>query len=162
MNQPPPLHWIPVCPSWIVSAGIVLLAVLPHKIPFFGRHLLANTTARLLFAAFSVYVWMLKPVLGAALLILLASVSMLPDSESFTTMKTLNKDRVREHKNWLVEDILAEKPRGIQDLTDDTNLNFDEVPDDSLSWHQEKVLDEHPTAIQNKPVHESTIDDIWH
>jgi hypothetical protein len=168
MNQAPPLrlHWIPVCPSWIVSAGIVLLAVLPHKIPVYGRRLLGHATTRLLFAAAAIYVWMLKPVLGTAMLILLASLTLLPEAEAepFTTsIINLNHDRVKSGSNkWLVEDTLAEKPHGIQDRTADSNLTYDEIPDESLTWHSEKVLDEHPTAIQDKPVAESTINDIWH
>jgi hypothetical protein len=84
MNQAPPirLHWIPVCPSWIVSAGIVLLAVLPHKIPVTGRRVLGHVTTRLLFAAAAIYVWLLKPVLGTAMLILLASLVMMPEAEA--------------------------------------------------------------------------------
>jgi hypothetical protein len=168
MNQPPPLrlHWIPVCPSWLVSAGIVILAVLPHKIPVTGRRVLSHVTTRLLFAAASIYVWLLKPVLGTAMLILLASLTMLPETETeaFTTsIVNLNHDRVKSGSNrWLVENTLAEKPRGIQDRTADSNLTYDEIPDESLTWHSEKVLDEHPTAIQDKPVAESTINDIWH
>ena len=168
MNQPPPLrlHWIPVCPSWIVSAGIVLLAVLPHKIPVTGRRLLSHATTRILFAAASIYVWLLKPVLGTAMLVLLASLVMMPgsESESFTTSITnLNHDRVKSGSNrWLVENILAEKPHGIQDRTADSNLTYDEIPDESLSWHSEKVLDEHPTAIQDKELSQSTINEIWH
>lgn len=166
MNQPPPLrlHWIPVCPSWLVSAGIVLLAVLPHKIPVTGRRILGHVTTRLLFAAASIYVWLLKPVLGTAMLILLASLVLMPDTETFTTsIVTLNHDRVKSGSNkWLVEDTLAEKPRGIQDRTADSNLTYDEVPDENLTWHSEKVLDEHPTAVQDKTISESTVNDNWH
>ena len=167
-GQPVRLHWIPVCPSWLVSAGIVLLAVLPHKIPVTGRRILSHATTRLLFAAAAIYVWMLKPVLGTAMLILLASLVLLPDpeteTEAFTTsIVNLNHDRVKSSSNkWFVEDTLAEKPRGIQDRTADSNLTYDEIPDESLTWHSEKILDEHPTAIQDKPIAESTINEIWH
>jgi len=168
MNQAQPLrlHWIPVCPSWIISAGIVLLAVLPHKIPVASRRVLSHVTTRLLFAAAAIYVWMLKPVLGTAMLILLASLVLLPDAETeaFTTAITnLNHDRVKSGSNrWLVETTLAEKPHGIQDRTADSNLTYDEIPDESLTWHSEKVLDEHPTAIQGKELSQSTINEIWH
>jgi len=165
MNQAPVrLHWIPVCPSWIVSAGIVLLAVLPHKIPVTGRRVLGHVTTRLLFAAAAIYVWLLKPVLGTAMLILLASLVMMPEAEAFTTSITnLNHDRVKSGSNrWLVENTLAEKPHGIQDRTADSNLTYDEIPDESLTWHSEKILDEHPTAIQDKELSQSTINEIWH
>ena len=149
------LHWFPVNPSWIVSAGIIILAVLPHKIPVFWRSLMMHTTTRLLFAAATVYIWFLSPVLGTALMIMLVSVAILPVSEQFV-IANLNKDKVQPRRtHWLVEDTLAEEPESIQEKTNETNLNFDKVSDDSkTTWHAEKLLGEHPEGIQDKPVSE--------
>jgi len=157
------LHWIPVNPSWIVSAGLIVLAVLPHKIPEGIRGMLSHTTTRLLFGAAAIYVWMLAPVLGTAMLILLVGVAVVPrpSVEPFTTIN-LNHDRVKDKRShWLVEDTLAEEPYGIQDRTGETNLNFDEVSDKKANWHVERMLGEHPIAIQDKPVPEFTINDGW-
>jgi hypothetical protein len=158
------LHWIPVNPSWIVSAGLIILAVLPHKIPEGIRLMLTHTTTRLLFGAVAIYTWILSPVLGIAMLILLVGVATSPrtiDVEQFT-IRNLNHDRVKEKRShWFIEDTLAEEPHGIQDRTGETNLNYDEVSDKKTNWHVEKMLDEHPVAIQDKPVSELTINDSW-
>ena len=167
MNATPiRLHWIPVSPSWLVSIGIVLFAVLPHKIPAFGIQILTHTTTRLLLAAAAAYIWVLKPVLGTALFILLASCVILPNVESFTAdIVNLTYDSVSHtptRKKWFVEDILAENPTGIQERTGETNINYDEVPDESITWESERILGEHPMAIQDKPVPSASEDDIWH
>lgn len=161
-QQPLRLHWIPVNPSWLVSAGIVLLAVLPHQMPMVWHRLMKNTVVRVMFAVASIFVWMKAPVLGTAMLILLLSMIIMPVSESFTIMN-LNKDRVKEGRShWLVEDIMSEDPHGIQDRTEETNLNFDKVEGQHTgTWHSEKVLDEHPVAIQDKPVPSPLTSDVF-
>ena len=152
--QPPPplrLHWSPVSPSWIVSIGLVILAVLPHKIPLFGRQLLGLTVVRILFAAASIYIGMMKPVLGIAMMILLVSVIMMPVSESFALMQ-LNKDSSGRKHHWLNEVMNHEEPEFIQTSTRETNLNLDEVSEDKPLWGDEKTLGQYPKGIQDKPV----------
>ena len=151
--QPPPirLYWSPISPSWIVSIGLVILAVLPHKIPLLGRQLLGLTVVRLLFAATSIYIGLMKPVLGVAMLILLVSVIMMPVSESFSLMR-LNKDSSGRKNHWLVEETFAEEPDFIQISTRETNLNLDKVSDNKPRWGSEEALEEHPQGIQDKPV----------
>ena len=152
--QPPPalrLHWSPVSPSWIVSIGLVILAVLPHKIPLFGRQLLGLTIVRILFAAASIYIGMMKPVLGIAMMILLVSVILMPVSESFALMR-LNKDSSGRKHHWLVEETFAEEPDFIQTSTRETNLNLDKVSEGKPRWGSERAMDEHPKGIQDKPV----------
>jgi hypothetical protein len=78
MQAPPPqphrLHWIPVEPSWLVSAGLVVLAVLPHQVPATFRRAIKAPLGAMLFAAATAWVWMLKPVLGIAMAIFLAAI----------------------------------------------------------------------------------------
>ena len=159
--QPPRLHWIPVNPSWIVSIGLIILAALPHNVPEFGRRLLSDTIVRVLFAGAAIYIGLMNPVLGTAMLIFLASTVLFPITEGFV-IANLNKDRIQreKRKDWLVEELMSEDPHGIQDLTSETNLNFDSVPENKPSWIIEKILGEHPTAIQDKPVPEFTINRI--
>ena len=159
--QPPPalrLHWSPVSPSWIVSIGLVILAVLPHKIPVFGRQLFGLTIVRILFAGASIYIGMMKPVLGIAMMMLLVSVILMPVSESFTTIN-LNKDSSGRKHRWIVEDTLAEEPDYIQDRTTESNLNFDKVSEDKPRWGSDRAMDEHPTAIQDKQLPSEYEDD---
>ena len=159
--QPPRLHWIPVNPSWIVSIGLIILAALPHNVPEFGRRLLSDTIVRVLFAAAAIYIGLMNPVLGIAMLIFLASTVLFPITEGFV-IANLNKDKVhyKKRNDWLGEELMSEDPHGIQDLTSETNLNFDSVPENKPSWIIEKILGEHPTAIQDKPVPEFTINRI--
>jgi len=152
------LQWAPISPSWLVSIGIVVFAVLPHKIPLIGIQMLTHTTTRLLLAAAAAYIWVLKPVLGTALI--------LPNVESFSSdLVNLTYDPVQKNptlKRWLVEDVLVENPRGIQERTSETNINYDEVPEEGAIWESERIMNEHPTAIQDKPVPSATENDIWH
>jgi len=158
MNQIPPnlprLHWAPVEPSWIVSIGLVILAVLPHQIPESGRRILEHPNGSLLFAALSAYVAWLSPVLGAAMFIFLAGIILhaAPLAEHFAATN-LNKDRIRKsgvHK-WLGEEVLSENPKAIQERTANPVISYDEVPDGE-QWHDEDVLGEHPHAIQERAV----------
>jgi hypothetical protein len=159
--QPLRLQWVPVNPSWIVSIGLIILAALPHNVPEFGRRLLSDTIVRVLFAGAAIYIGLMNPVLGTAMLIFLASTVLFPISEGFV-VANLNKDYVqpKKRKDWLGEELMSEDPHGIQDLTSETNLNFDSVPENKPSWIIEKILGEHPTAIQDKPVPEFTINRI--
>lgn len=156
MNAPPPrLHWSPVEPSWIVSIGLVLLAVLPHKIPRSGRTFLQHPAGAVLFAAASVFVAWKKPVLGMAMFVLLAGVIVGNGSvENFAVV--LNKDRVAKNlpkHRWYEEEVMTEDPHGIQERTENASLNYDEVSDhESEPWFGERVMDEKPEAIQEKPV----------
>lgn len=156
MQAPPSAtrpHWIPVNPSWIVSAGLVLLGVLPHQIPHAGRQLLHNGLGAIAFAAAAAWVTTKVPVLGIAMLIMLAGVwfhgPRLQTTEAFAT---LNKDEVKRRKYWHVEKTLKEKPKGIQERTMGPAIHLDEIPDHDHRWEVEYALEEHPTAIQDRPV----------
>lgn len=159
MNPPPPpthrLHWSPVEPSWIVSVGLIILAVLPHKLPPVGIAALRHPAGALVFAVLSTYVAWTVPVLGAAMFIFLAGVLLhtKEEREPFAAA-ILNKDRVQHKKHrWLDEEVLHEDPRGIQEKTENPVLNYDEVMDyEAEPWYGEGVLDEQPHAIQEKPV----------
>jgi hypothetical protein len=71
--------------------------------------------------------------------------------ESFAAVN-LNKDRVSANR-WIDEEILKEKPKAIQERTENPVMTYDEVVDhDSPPWYGEDVLDEHPIAIQEKHV----------
>ena len=158
--QPPPqvlrLHWSPVEPSWIVAIGLIVLAALPHQIPQTGRRVLHHPIGAMLFAALSAYVAWQVPVLGAAMFILLAGVTMHtePHHEHFAAIN-LNKDKIRTkqvHK-WLDEDVLSEDPHGIQERTENPVISYDEVTENQAEpWHDERVLDEQPHGIQEKAV----------
>ena len=158
MNPQPPqplrLHWIPVAPSWIISAGLILLAALPHQVPQTAHRLLANTIVRIMCAAATIYVWMKAPILGTAMGILLISMILMPVSEGFV-ITNLNHDRVKKKRtHWFIEDALAEEPMGIQERTEETNLNYDDVSDKCGAWQAENIMKENPMGIQDKPVPE--------
>lgn len=182
MQAPPPqpvrLHWIPVPASWLVAAGIVLLAVLPHQIPITGRRLLHSGPGAVLFAVASGWVTWKAPVLGIAMFMLLAGIwfhgpPLRGTTEGFADQwagqlnpndragregfvggsPILNKDRVKKDANkWLVEEVLQEQPKGIQDRTESPAISVDEIPDHDYRWEVENALDEHPMGIQERPV----------
>ena len=165
-------HWMPVNPSWLVSAGLVLLGVLPHQIPSAGRRILHSGLGATVFAAAAVWVTLKVPVLGIAMLILLAGVwfhgpqlgeGFAQHDHAALTYKrpraaegfqgtTLNKDRVKSGTKWHVEKTLKETPKGIQDRTYDPAIHLDEIPDHDHRWEVEYALEEHPAAIQDRPV----------
>lgn len=152
----PRLHWAPVESSWIVSAGLIILAVLPHQIPMATRHAVNHPIGRLLFAAASAAIWYVKPVLGTALFILLAGIVLHSEtpalSEHFAST-FLNKDRVNLKQRWLDEETLSEKPRAIQEKTENPAISYDEIVDhDTELWHSERALHEAPHAIQERAV----------
>lgn len=150
----PRMHWVPVEPSWIVSLGVIVLAVLPHQIPRAGREAIHHPIGRLLFAAFAAAVWYVKPVLGMSLLIMLAGIILHVSSTMETFAATnLNKERVQTSHTWFDEKVLREEPRAIQERTENPVMSYDEVVDhDTNVWHSERILHEQPIAIQEKAV----------
>jgi len=158
--MPPQLHWSPVEPSWIVSAALIVLAVLPHKIPAVGRHVLEHPIGSLLFAALSAFVAWQIPVLGAAMLIFLAGVVLharpITKKEHFSA-SNLNNEKVQksERKRWHDEEVLMEEPEAIQVKTEDPVLQYDKVTDEEAArWLDEDVLNETPRGNIYKPVGE--------
>ena len=157
MQAPPPqpmhLHWIPVEPSWIVSLGLVVLAVLPHQIPVAGRRVLKNWIGSIAFATGAAWVFTRVPPLGIAMVMLLFGIHMSGDVEGFAA-PILNKDPVtkQQKKRWLPEEVFSEDPHGIQDRTEGPELRYDAVDHDKDHWFVEDTLNEHPEAIQERPV----------
>jgi hypothetical protein len=155
------LHWVPVEPSWIIAAGLVLLAVLPHQVPRAGRRILQHPIGALVFAGLAAYIAIaLHPVIGAAALIFVTGVWLSsPVTEGFAPV-VLNKEKVdkKQHhseakQRWLNEEILSELPDAIQERSDNTYLNYDEVsPQESGRWTVEDVLGEEPTGIQDRAI----------
>jgi len=159
-TMPPRLHWSPVEPSWIVSVGLIILAVLPHKIPASGRHVLEHPIGSLLFAALSVFIALKIPVLGAAMIIFLAGIilhaQLVVKKETFSGTY-LNNDKVtkKERHRWHEEEVLMEEPDAVQVKTDDPAIQYDKVTEEgSAPWLGEGALHEKPYAIQEKPVGE--------
>jgi hypothetical protein len=162
-QSPPPinrLHWIPVEPSWLVSVCIVILAVLPHQIPRTLTRGLQSNLGGLLFAAVSIFIFWLKPVLGTALLLLLAAIRSASYLEGFVAMPTITKDPVEKSKRqkWLVEEVMDEDPSGIQERTEGPGILYDAVKQNHR-WGSEEALDEHPEGIQDRPVGSSPIEE---
>ena len=151
----PRLHWAPVEPSWIVSMGLIVLAVLPHQIPTVGRHAIHHPIGRLLFAAASAGVAYMKPVLGAAMFIFMAGIILHSDTPTFTeafAATNLNKDRVnpKGRRKWFDEEMLSEDTRAIQERTENPVMSYDEIVDhDAEPWYNENEV---PRAIQEKAV----------
>jgi hypothetical protein len=165
------LHWSPIEASWIVSIGLVLLAALPHQVPSTGRSILTHPVGWILFAGATVYVFWLKPIVGIAMSIFLAGIT-LPalfsySRENFENRPSLTVDviqnkhggqgqgqgQVKSRHRWLDEIFLSETPEAIQKLTDDPAILYDKVtPQESAKWFSEDVLGEHPVAIQETPV----------
>ena len=159
--QPPPvnrLHWIPVEPSWLVSVGIVVLAVLPHQLPRTMTRGLQSNLGGILFAAASLFIFWKKPVLGTALLLLLAAIRSASYLEGFIATPTITKDPVIKHHKWLVEEVMDEDPNGIQERTDGPGILYDAVKPNQR-WGSEEALDEYPEGIQDRPVGSSPIEE---
>ena len=161
-------HWSPVEASWIVSIGLVIVAVLPHQIPSVGRYILTHPLGWFGFAGMSAYVFWLKPLVGMAMFILLAGISFelfrsiimrqpLVAVEAFAPLN-LNNDKIgktgKTRHLWLEEEILSEIPEGIQTLTEESNLTFDSVAPNNRGtrWFVETQLNERPVAIQDRRV----------
>ena len=158
MNVPPMmprLHWSPVEPSWIVSVGLIVLAVLPHQIPATGRRVLEHPIGSLLFAALSVFVAWQIPVLGAAMFIFLAGIILHARPREHFSASNLNNDKVpkKEKNRWLDEQVLMEEPEAVQVKTEDPVIQYDKVSEEeSAPWFDEGILHEKPHGIQEKPV----------
>jgi hypothetical protein len=163
MNVPPMmprLHWSPVEPSWIISIGLIVLAVLPHKIPAVGRRVLEHPIGSLVFAGMAAFVAWQIPVLGAAMLIFLAGIllhaSPVGKREGFAA-SNLNNEKVqkKERQRWHDELVMMEEPEAVQVKTGDPVLQYDKVTDEeSAQWFGEATLNERPQGIQDKPVGE--------
>jgi hypothetical protein len=156
-QNPVKLHWIPVEPSWLVSAGLILLAALPHQIPAYIRTFLLSSAGALLYAGAAAWTLYKKPVLGIAMFLLIIGLRLTTGSEGFLA-PILNKDPVQPQQRkqkWLQEEITAEEPHVIQERTDNEAITFDEVSPEEreANWYSESALDEHPLAIQERPVH---------
>jgi len=145
------LHWIPVEPSWLVSVCIIVLAVLPHQLPRTITQGLQSRLGGILFAALSLFIFWNKPVLGTALLLLLAAVRSASYLEGFVASPTMTKDMVTQSKRWLVEEVMNEDPHGIQERTDGPGLLYDTVKGPHR-WDSEEELGEYPEGIQDRPV----------
>ncbi len=155
--SPPRLHWIPVEPSWLVAIGLVLLAVLPHQIPPTLRRLLSHPIGAilLLLVAAAIGVWYKKPVLGAALLLLVAAVQIRDRThprEGFAAPILVKDRRPKGSVDWFVEDTLGEDPHGIQERTEEGGFLYDEVEGPSRPWFVESTLNERPLAVQERTV----------
>ena len=93
--------------------------------------------------------------------------------ERFIGPPTIRKDRVtpgqdqgqgqgqgqrQQRHRWLEEEILMEEPEGIQELAEGPGLLLDRVSGkgegqgQGSNWLGEESLNEHPTAIQDRPV----------
>jgi len=158
---PPRLHWGPMEPSWLVAVGLALLAVLPHQLPRPVRVFLQHPAgaALLLAVAAAVGIWYKKPVLGIAILLLVAAIQIRTrafPTEGFAA-PILVKDKIaqKEKSRWFVEETLNEDPHGIQEHTDEGGLLYDEVQHPAKPWFVENSLGEHPAAIQERTVSEA-------
>jgi hypothetical protein len=153
------LHWSPVEPSWLVSAALVLLAVLPHQLPSYIRGFLTSAGGVLLYIAATAWVFTTKPVLAIAMALLFIGVWTYRTNkiqELFTAPVNLVKDRVEDQerrRRWFQEEILSEDPHGIQERTENPDLLHDVVSDHERNpWLSEDMLNEHPLAIQERPI----------
>jgi hypothetical protein len=180
--QPHRLHWIPVDPSWVVSIGLVLLAVLPHQVPMTFRHAMRAPLGAILFGAATVWVWTMKPVLGIAMGVFLAAMviyegrhgmregfrtSAKADSslflshgirEGFNATPTLIRDRVPKNSHrWFQEIVMQEKPSVIQERTESGRITVDSVTEhDATPWHDEPYGAPHAIQERAAPVHSLT------
>jgi hypothetical protein len=155
-HTPMKLHWIPVEPSWVISAGLIILAALPHQIPAYIRAFLMSSAGALLYAAVAVWVLYKKPVLGVAMLLLIIGMHLTNKWGEGFIAPVLNKDKVSQKpRRWFSEEVMSEEPHMIQERTDDPAMTYDEVSleEAGARWHSESTLEEHPMAIQEKPVH---------
>ena len=149
MQFPPPqphrLHWIPVDPSWLVSAGLVILAVLPHQVPATFRRAMRAPLGGVLFAGAAAWVWMMKPVLGTAMAIFLAAIVIYESRYSMSmegfnsATPTLLRDHVKKNTHrWFQEVAMQEKPAVIQERTESGRITVDAIAEhDATPWHDE-------------------------
>jgi hypothetical protein len=145
------LSWFPVHPSWIVSAGFALIAVLPHQTPRYIYTALRSKLGAGLFAILSLYVFWNIPVLGMAMCIFLVSLQINTYVEHFSSTN-LSKEKVTTKHRWFQEEVLLEEPTAIQDRTDSPGILTDEIDANTHHWVSEHIMGETPTEIQEKPV----------
>ena len=172
--QPNRLHWIPVEPSWLVSGGLAVLAVMPHQIPVTARQFIRNPVGALLVITLAAWLFNQSPVLAVAVLLLVAGVWTMPSAsepfqsavsglyrqalssagrEPFVASPVLNKDTVSTKRRWLSELTMSEEPAVIQERTDAPAILKDEVGhEEAKPWFGESVMDEHPAGIQERAV----------
>jgi hypothetical protein len=134
------------------------LAVLPHQLPRSLTRGLQSNLGGILFAAASLYIFWFKPVLGTALLLLLAAIRSASYLEGFVATPTITKDPVVKSKKWLVEEVIDEDPSGIQERTEGPGILYDAVKQNHR-WGSEEALDEYPEGIQDRPVGSSPIEE---
>lgn len=156
MQQPPPahkLHWSPVPPSWFVSGGLLVLAVMPHQIPTPIRRVLLHPAGAVLVLVIAAWLSRQTPVLAAALVLVLAGLWFTMTAEPFVA-PILNKDVVDRKRKWLGEEIMHEEPQQIQERTENPAFLKDEIgrEEAQVTWHNESVMGERPVAIQERPV----------
>jgi len=155
MQAPTPQrpHLFPFHPSWLVAGGLALLGAVPHQIPKEAHRVLHTWIGAAIFTGLAALVATKTPVLGVAIMIMLAGVwNHAPPLREPFMAEVLNKDKVKSGSRWFSEETLHEKPSGIQERTENPALNFDEIPDHHENWAVEDALDEHPHAIQDRPV----------
>ena len=171
------LHWIPVEPSWLVSGGLAVLAVMPHQIPLVARQFIRNPVGAILTVMLAAWLARQSSVLAVAVLLLVAGVWTMPPAsepfqsavsglyrqasssagrEPFVSSFVLNKDSVaapKAKRRWFGEDVMSEEPAVIQERTDAPAILKDEVGhEEAKPWFGESVMDEHPAGIQERPV----------
>ena len=156
--QPHRLHWIPVDPSWIVSAGLVILAVLPHQIPATFRRAMRAPLGIVLFGAATAWVWTLHSVLGIAMAIFLAAVVIYGSTVEGMASPALVRDKVsgKNGHRWFQEVVMQEKPKMIQERTETGRISVDTVSEsDATPWHDEP--EGAPIAIQERAAPEHSL-----
>jgi hypothetical protein len=148
------LHWIPVEPSWLVSGGLAVLAVMPHQIPLAARQTIRNPVGAILAITLAAWLARQSPVLATAMLLLIAGVWTMPAAaEPFVSSTVLNKDAVNAKRRWLSELTMSEEPAVIQERTDAPAIMKDDVGhEEAKPWFGESVMDERPASIQERPV----------
>lgn len=146
---------MPVDPSWIVSAGLILLAVLPHQVPATFRRAVRAPLGLLLLGAATIWVWTLKPVLGIAMAIFLAAIVIYQSQHMMLTegmsSPVLIRDRVsdKNQHRWFQEVAMKEQPKVIQERTESGRISIDTVTEhDATPWYDEP--DGAPHAIQER------------
>jgi hypothetical protein len=161
-------------PSWLVSGGLAVLAVMPHQIPLAARQVIRNPVGAILAVTMAAWLSHQSPVLAIALLLLIAGVWTMPFAsepfqsavsglykqasssaghEPFVSSTVLNKDIVNRKRRWLGELIMSEEPSVIQERTDAPAILKDEVGhEEAKPWFGESAMGEHPAGIQERPV----------
>ena len=148
------LHWIPVEPSWLVSGGLAVLAVMPHQIPVTARQFIRNPVGSILAVTLAAWLFNQSPVLAVAMLLLVAGVWTMPAAaEPFVASPVMNKDTVPTKRRWLSELTMSEEPAVIQERTDAPAIMKDDVGhEEAKPWFGESAMGEHPAGIQERPV----------